>query len=66
MFEIVHRLQDTSAATKVRVDKVGQYKLGSSGYMNLQSRLVSRAMKFLLFLNIMLQKKLLMKPYMEN
>ena len=55
MFEIVHRLQDTSVATKARVDKVVQQKLGSGGYMNLQSRLVSRAIKFQFFLNIMLQ-----------
>ena len=50
MFEIVHRLQDTSVATKARVDKVGQHKLGSGGYMNLQSRLVSRAMIYFCFL----------------
>ena len=43
MFETIHRLQDTSVATKVRLQKVGQYKLGSSGYMNLQCRLVSRS-----------------------
>ena len=49
MFEIIHRLQDTSMATKVRVEKVGQHKLGSGGCMNLQSRLVSRAMNFYLF-----------------
>ena len=55
MFEIGHRLQDRSVATKERVDKVGQHKLGSGGYTNLQSRLVSRAMKFHLFFNIMLQ-----------
>ena len=42
-------------ATKARVEKVGQHKLGSGGYMNLSSRLVSRAMKFQIFLNIMLQ-----------
>ena len=42
-------------ATKARVDKVGQHKLGSGGYINLQSRLVSRAMKFHFFFNIMLQ-----------
>ena len=49
MFEIVHRLQDTSVATEARVEKVGQHKLGFGGYMNLQSRLVSRAMKFHFF-----------------
>ena len=43
MFEIVHRLQDTSVATKVRLEKFGQHKLGSGGYMNLQSRVVSRS-----------------------
>ena len=43
MFETVDRLQDTSMATKARIEKVGQHKLGSSGYMNLQSRLVSRS-----------------------
>ena len=30
-------------ATKARVEKVGQHKLGSGGYMNLQSRVVSRS-----------------------
>ena len=35
MFEIVHRLQDTFVATKERVEKVGQHKLGSGGNMNL-------------------------------
>ena len=43
MFEIVHRLQDTSVATKARLEKIGQHKLGSGGYMNLQSRVVSRS-----------------------
>ena len=55
MFEIVHRLQDTSVATKARLEKFGQHKLGSGGYMNLQSRLVTREMKFHFFLNIILQ-----------
>ena len=55
MFKIVHRLQDTSVTTKARLKKFGQHKLGSGGYMNLQSRLVSRAMNFFIFFNIMLQ-----------
>ena len=46
-------------ATKVRLQKVGQHKLGSGGYMNLQSRLVSRSNEIsYLFFYIMLQKNL--------
>ena len=28
------RLSDTSKATKARLDKIGQHKLGPSGYLN--------------------------------
>ena len=35
------RLSDTSKATKVRLDKIGQHKLGPSGYSNLVARFVS-------------------------
>ena len=56
MFEIVHRLQDTFVATKARVEKVGQHKRGFGGYMNLQSRLVSRSNEISdLIIYIMLQ-----------
>ena len=64
MFQTIHRLQNTSVATKVRVEKVGQHKLGSSGYMDLQSRLVSSSNGIsYFFFNIMLQKKI---SYMQN
>ena len=43
-------------ATKVRLQKVGQHKLGSSSYMNLQSRLIIRSNEIsYLFFYIILQ-----------
>ena len=35
------RLLDTSKATKVRIEKIGQHKLGPSGYSNLGAQYVS-------------------------
>ena len=35
------RLSDTSKATKERVEKIGQQKLGPGGYSNLEARYVS-------------------------
>ena len=57
MFQTIHRLQDTLVTTKARPKKVGQHKLGSSGYMNLQSRLVSSGneISYIYILYIMLQ-----------
>ena len=41
MFQNFHRQRDTSKAAEVRLQKVGQHKLDSDGYMNLHSQLVS-------------------------
>ena len=35
------RLSDTSKATKARLEKIGQNKLGPGGYSNLAARIVS-------------------------
>ena len=35
------RFSDTSKATKARMEKIGQHKLGPSGYSNLVARYVS-------------------------
>ena len=41
VFQHFHRLFDTSKATKARQEKIGQHKLGPSGYLNLEARIVS-------------------------
>ena len=41
IFKTVHRLPDTSKATKARLEKHGQHKLGLGGYSNLVARIVS-------------------------
>ena len=41
VFQHLIRLSDTSKATKERIEKIGQHKLGPSGYSNLVSRYVS-------------------------
>ena len=41
LFQYFHRLSDASKATKARQQKVGQHKLGPSGYLNLATRIVS-------------------------
>ena len=35
------RLSDNSKATKARIEKIGQHKLGPGGYSNLAARFVS-------------------------
>ena len=35
------RLLDTSKATKARMEKIGQHKLGPGGYLNFAARFVS-------------------------
>ena len=35
------RISDTSKATKERLEKIGQHKIGPGGYSNLAARLVS-------------------------
>ena len=41
VFQSLHRLSDTSKATKERLEKFGQHKLGPGGYSNLVARIVS-------------------------
>jgi hypothetical protein len=41
VFQHLHRLPDTSKATKARLEKIGQHKLGLGGYSNLVARFVS-------------------------
>ena len=41
VFQHFHRLFDTSNSTKARQEKIGQHKLGPSGYSNLMTRIVS-------------------------
>ena len=41
VFKKLIRLSDTSKATKARIEKIGQYKLGPGGYSNLAAQYVS-------------------------
>ena len=41
VFQHLIRLSDTSKATKERMEKNGQHKLGPGGYLNLAARYVS-------------------------
>jgi len=43
VFKKLIRLSDTSKATKARIEKIGQHKLGPGGYSNLAARYVSIA-----------------------
>ena len=43
VFKNLIRLSDTSKATKARIEKIGQHKLGPGGYSNLAARYVSIA-----------------------
>ena len=43
VFKKLIRISDTSKATKERIEKIGQHKLGPSGYSNLAARYVSIA-----------------------
>ena len=43
VFKNLISLSDTSKATKERIEKIGHYKLGPSGYSNLVARYVSIA-----------------------
>ena len=43
VFKNLIRLSNTSKATKARIEKIGQHKLGPGGYSNLAARYVSIA-----------------------
>ena len=43
VFKNLIRISDPSKATKVRIAKIGQHKVGPGGYLNLAARYVSIA-----------------------